>query len=72
MEIVVVAFVRTAKRVKDYILIVPKKSFGDRRRELLINITLLRFPNVKQEVERFSDCEQKLRFLGPARETDDQ
>ena len=52
----VVAFVRTAKRVKDYILIVPTKSFGDRRRELL----------------RFSDCELKLRLLGPARETDDQ
>ncbi len=44
-----------------------------RLRELLVDITRREFPNVKHEVDkRLLDCEQKLKSLGPARETDDQ
>ena len=48
-------------------------ALQDRLRELLVDITRREFPNVKHEVDkRLLDCEQKLKSLGPARETDDQ
>jgi len=48
-------------------------ALQDRLRELLVDITRREFPNVKHEIDRkLSDCEQKLKALGPARETDDQ
>ena len=48
-------------------------ALQDRLRELLVDITHREFPNMKHEVDkRLLDCEQKLKSLGPARETDDQ
>ncbi len=48
-------------------------ALQDRLSELLVDITCQEFPNVKHEVDkRLLACEQKLKFLGPARETDDQ
>ena len=48
-------------------------ALQDRLRELLVDITRREFPNVKHEVDkRLLDCEQELKSLGPARETDDQ
>ncbi len=48
-------------------------ALQDRLRELLVDITRREFPNVKYEIDRrLSDCEQKLKALGPARETDEQ
>jgi len=48
-------------------------ALQDRLRELLVDITRREFPYVKHEVDkRLSDCEHKLKSLGPARETDEQ
>ncbi|KAL8918465.1 MAG: hypothetical protein Q9172_005424 [Xanthocarpia lactea] len=48
-------------------------ALQDRLRDLLVDITRQEFPKVKHEVDkRLLACEQKLKFLGPARETDDQ
>ncbi|MCJ1396230.1 hypothetical protein MMC18_009119 [Xylographa bjoerkii] len=48
-------------------------ALQDRLRELLVDITRREFPNVKHELDkRILDCEQKLKSLGPARETDNQ
>lgn len=48
-------------------------ALQDRPRELLVNITRREFPNVKHEIDkRLLNCEQKLKSLGPARETYDQ
>ena len=48
-------------------------ALQDRLRDLLVDITRQEFLNVKHEVhKRLLACEQKLNFLGPARETNDQ
>ena len=48
-------------------------ALQDRLRELLVDITRREFPNVKHEIDRrLSNCEQKLKTLGPARETNEQ
>lgn len=48
-------------------------ALQDRLRELLVDVTRREFPIVKHEVDkRLLDCEQRLKFLGSARETDVQ
>lgn len=48
-------------------------ALQDRLRELLVDITRREFPHVKHEVDkRLSNCEHRLKSLGPARETEEQ
>lgn len=48
-------------------------ALQDRLRELLVDVTRREFPKVKHEVnKRLLNCEQRLKFLGPARDTNDQ
>ncbi len=48
-------------------------ALQDRLREVLVDMTRREFPKVKQEIDKsLSDCEQKLKLLGPARENEDQ
>lgn len=48
-------------------------ALQDRLRELLVDVTRREFSTVKHEVNnRLLDCGQRLKLLGPARDTDDQ